>query len=200
MALSTIEQALDALRAGKPILVADDENRENEGDAIIAAEFVTEEWMTWIVRNTTGYLCVPMEESRANELELPLMTINNQDPHATNYTVSVDATNRFSTGVSAADRANTARVLASADATPDSFIRPGHMLPLRAHPQGLQGRRGHTEATVDLLKLAGLTPVGVIGEMVSEDGSMMRLPELMEVGAADDLPVITVEQVTKDLV
>ena len=200
MALSTIAEALDALRAGKPILVADDENRENEGDAIIAAEFVTEEWMTWIVRNTTGYLCVPMEESRANELELPLMTINNQDPHATNYTVSVDATNRFSTGVSAADRANTARVLASADATPDSFIRPGHMLPLRAHPQGLQGRRGHTEATVDLLKLAGLTPVGVIGEMVSEDGSMMRLPELMEVGAADDLPVITVEQVTKYLV
>ncbi|NDH65685.1 MAG: GTP cyclohydrolase II [Microbacteriaceae bacterium] len=200
MALSTIAEALDALRAGKPILVADDENRENEGDAIIAAEFVTEEWMAWIVRNTTGYLCVPMEESRANELELPLMTINNQDPHATNYTVSVDAANRASTGVSAIDRANTARVLASADATPDSFIRPGHMLPLRSHPQGLQGRRGHTEATVDLLKLAGLTPVGVIGEMVSADGSMMRLPELLEVGATEGLPVITVEQITKHLV
>jgi 3,4-dihydroxy 2-butanone 4-phosphate synthase/GTP cyclohydrolase II len=95
MALSTIEQALDALRAGKPILVADDENRENEGDAVIAAEFASEEWMAWIVRNTTGFLCVPMEESRANELELPLMTINNQDPHATNYTVSVDAANRL---------------------------------------------------------------------------------------------------------
>jgi 3,4-dihydroxy 2-butanone 4-phosphate synthase/GTP cyclohydrolase II len=200
MALSTIEEALDALRAGKPILVADDENRENEGDAILAAEFASEEWMAWIVRNTTGFLCVPMEESRANELELPLMTVNNQDPHATNYTVSVDAANRFSTGVSAADRANTARVLASSDAMPESLLRPGHMLPLRAHPQGLHGRRGHTEATVDLLKLAGLTPVGVIGEMVSEDGSMMRLPELLDVGKKEGLPVITVEQVTNYLV
>jgi len=200
MSLSTIEQALDALRAGKPILVADDENRENEGDAIIAAEFASEEWMAWIVRNTTGFLCVPMEESRANELELPLMTINNQDPHVTNYTVSVDATNRFSTGVSAADRANTARVLASKDATPESLLRPGHLLPLRAHPQGLHGRRGHTEATVDLLKLAGLTPVGVIGEMVSSDGTMMRLPELIETGKKENLPVITVEQVVNYLV
>ncbi len=200
MALSTIEQALDALRAGKPILVADDESRENEGDAVMAAEFASEEWMAWIVRNTTGFLCVPMEESRANDLELPLMTVNNQDPHATNYTVSVDAANRFSTGVSAADRANTARVLASVEATPGSLLRPGHMLPLRAHPHGLHGRRGHTEATVDLLKLAGLTPVGVIGEMVSEDGSMMRLPELVEVGKREGLPVITVEQVTNYLI
>jgi 3,4-dihydroxy 2-butanone 4-phosphate synthase/GTP cyclohydrolase II len=200
MALSTIEEALDALRAGKPILVADDEDRENEGDAIIAAEFASEEWMAWIVRNTTGFLCVPMEESRANELELPLMAINNQDPHGTNYTISVDAANRFSTGVSAADRANTARALAAKDATPESLLRPGHMLPLRAHPQGLHGRRGHTEATVDLLKLAGLTPVGVIGEMVSADGSMMRLPELIEVGKSENLPVITVEQVVNHLV
>jgi 3,4-dihydroxy 2-butanone 4-phosphate synthase/GTP cyclohydrolase II len=200
MALSTIQDALDALRAGKPVLVADDENRENEGDAILAAEFASEEWMAWIVRNTTGFLCVPMEESRANELELPLMTVQNQDPHATNYTVSVDAANRFSTGVSAADRANTARVLAHSSATPASLLRPGHMLPLRAHPQGLHGRRGHTEATVDLLKLAGLTPVGVIGEMVSEDGSMMRLPELVEVGKKEGLPVITVEQVVNYLV
>jgi len=199
MSLSTIEAALDALRAGKPILVADDENRENEGDAIIAAEFASEEWMAWIVRNTTGFLCAPMEEKRANELELPLMVINNEDPHGTNYTVSVDATNRFSTGVSAADRANTARVLADPASTPESLIRPGHILPLRAHPQGLHGRRGHTEATVDLLKLAGLTPVGIIGEMVSADGNMMRLPELIEVGKSEDLPVITVDQVVNYL-
>ncbi|MFM5903865.1 MAG: GTP cyclohydrolase II [Microbacteriaceae bacterium] len=200
MALSTIEEALDALRAGKPILVADDEDRENEGDAIIAAEFASEEWMAWIVRNTTGFLCVPMEEARANELELPLMSVNNQDPHGTNYTISVDAANRFSTGVSAADRANTARALAAPDATPESLMRPGHLLPLRAHPQGLHGRRGHTEATVDLLKLAGLMPVGVIGEMVSSDGSMMRLPELIEVGQRENLPVITVEQVANYLI
>lgn len=199
MALSTIEQALEALRAGKPVLVADDENRENEGDAIIAAEFVTEEWMAWIVRHTTGFLCVPMEEARANELELPQMILNNQDPHGTNYTVSVDATNRESTGVSAFDRALTARVLADPSSTAKSLIRPGHMVPLRAHPQGVLGRAGHTEAAVDLLKLAGLAPVGVIGEMVSEDGKMMRLPELVEVGTREGLPVITIEQLIEHI-
>ncbi len=199
MALSTIEQALEALKAGKPVLVADDEGRENEGDAIIAAELVTEKWMAWIVRNTTGYLCVPMEEARANELELPLMTTNNQDPHLTSYTVSVDAANRTATGVSAAERANTANVLADPMSGPNDLIRPGHMVPLRAHPLGVKGRRGHTEAAVDLLKLAGLQPVGVIGEMVSADGSMMRLPELEVVGLREELPVITVEQIVRYL-
>jgi 3,4-dihydroxy 2-butanone 4-phosphate synthase/GTP cyclohydrolase II len=194
MALSTIEEALDALRAGKPVLVADDEGRENEGDAIIAAEFATEEWMAWLVRNTTGFLCAPMEDARANELELPLMIQNSQDPHLTNYTVTVDASDRISTGVSAADRALTARTLAHPEATAGSLIRPGHIVPLRAHNHGVFGRAGHTEATVDLLKLAGLTPVGVIGEMVSDDGSMMRLPELLETGIKEDIPVITIEQ------
>ncbi len=194
MPLSTIEEALDALRAGKPVLVADDEDRENEGDAILAAEFASPEWIAWIVRNTTGFLCVPMEESRADQLELPVMWLKNKDPHSTNYTITVDATNRFSTGVSAADRANTARVLADPASVPDSLIRPGHMIPLRAHPGGVLERAGHTEATVDLLKLAGLTPVGVIGELVAEDGSMMRMPELQEIGQRDGLPVITIAQ------
>jgi 3,4-dihydroxy 2-butanone 4-phosphate synthase/GTP cyclohydrolase II len=196
MQLSTIESALDALRAGKPVLVADSADRENEGDAIISAELVSPEWMAWIVRNTTGYLCVPMEESRANDLDLPLMTTNNKDPHGTSYTITVDASNRESTGVSAKERANTANVLADPKSNPESLIRPGHMVPLRAHPAGVLGRAGHTEATVDLLKLARLNPVGVIGEMVSEDGSMMRLPELIEVGARENLPVITIEQIT----
>ena len=199
MPLNTIEEALEALRAGKPVLVADDENRENEGDAIIAAEFATEEWMAWIVRNTTGFLCAPMEEARANELELPQMILNNQDPHGTNYTVSVDATTRESTGVSAYDRALTARVLADPASTAKSLIRPGHLIPLRAHPHGVLGRAGHTEAAVDLMKLAGLQPVGVIGEMVSENGKMMRLPELMEVGARENLPVITIEQLIEHI-
>ncbi len=199
MALSTIEQALDALRAGKPVLVADDEGRENEGDAIIAAELVDEQWMAWIVRNTTGFLCVPMEEARANELELPLMTTNNQDPHFTSYTITVDAANRASTGVSAAERANTANVLADPNSGPAHLIRPGHMVPLRAHPHGVKGRRGHTEASVDLLKLAGLQPVAVIGEMVSADGSMMRMPELETVGLREGLPVVTVEQIARYL-
>ena len=125
MQLSTIEEALDALRAGKPVLVADDEGRENEGDAIISAELITEEWMAWIVRHTTGFLCVPMDDSRANALELPVMWRENQDPHQTNYTISVDAANRISTGVSAADRANTARVLADPGSSAASLIRPG---------------------------------------------------------------------------
>ncbi|MEN9706780.1 MAG: hypothetical protein RIS31_346 [Actinomycetota bacterium] len=199
MPLNTVCEALEALKAGKPVLVADNEDRENEGDAIIAAEFATEEWMAWIVRNTTGFLCAPMEEARANELELPQMILNNQDPHGTNYTVSVDAASRESTGVSAYDRALTARVLADPASTAASLIRPGHLIPLRAHRQGVIGRPGHTEAAVDLMKLAGLQPVGVIGEMVSADGSMMRLPELMEVGAREGLPVITIEQLIEHI-
>ena len=199
MALSTIEQALDALRNGKPVLVADDENRENEGDAIIAAQFATTEWMAWLVKNTTGFLCAPMEDGKANELELPLMTMDNQDPHGTSYTITVDAAARESTGVSASDRALTARTLASESSGPESFIRPGHIIPLRAHQHGVHGRAGHTEAAVDLLKLAGLIPVGIIGEMVSEDGSMMRLPELMEVGEKENLPVVTIAQLVEHL-
>ena len=195
MQLSTIDEALTALREGKPVLVADAADRENEGDAIISADLVSPEWMAWIVKNTTGFLCVPMEESRANQLDLPLMTLQNKDPHGTNYTITVDAANRKATGVSAEDRANTANVLAHEGSAADSLIRPGHMVPLRAHPAGVLGRAGHTEATVDLLKLAGLNPVGVIGEMVSEDGSMMRLPELVEVGQRENLPVITIEQI-----
>ena len=199
MELSTVEQALDALRAGKPVLVADADDRENEGDAIISAELASPEWIAWMVRHTTGFLCVPMEESRANALELPLMTVQNRDPHGTKYTITVDATNRISTGVSAADRANTAHVLADPASRPEDLIRPGHMLPLRAHAGGVRARPGHTEATVDLLKLAGMNPVGVIGEMVREDGEMMRLPELIQTGLRFDLPVITIEQLMEHL-
>ena len=197
MSLSTIEEALTALREGKPVLVADAENRENEGDAVMAAEFATEEWIAWIVSNTSGYLCAPMTEQMANRLELPLMTIANQDSLRTQYTVSVDASSGVTTGISAADRARTLRVLAEPTSTPESLIRPGHVLPLRAHQGGVLARQGHTEATVDLLKLAGLTPVGVIAEMVSADGSMTRLPELKEIGSRVGLPVITIEQIVE---
>jgi 3,4-dihydroxy 2-butanone 4-phosphate synthase/GTP cyclohydrolase II len=197
MSLSTIEEALTALREGKPVLVADAENRENEGDAIMAAEFATEEWIAWIVRNTSGYLCAPMTEQRANHLELPLMTLSNQDFLRTQYTVSVDAAHGVTTGISAADRALTLRTLADPVSTPEALVRPGHVLPLRAHQGGVLARQGHTEATVDLLKLAGLTPVGVIAEMVSADGTMTRLPELKEIGKREGLPVITIEQIVE---
>lgn len=197
--LSTIQEALDALRAGKPILVADAADRENEGDAIMAAEFATEEWIAWMVNNTSGYLCAPMTEERANELDLQLMIGQNQDRFRTQYTVSVDAAAGVTTGISAADRALTLRVLAAKASKPNDLVRPGHIIPLRANSGGVMARAGHTEATVDLLSLAGLTPVGVIGEMVREDGSMMRLPELKEFARREQLPVITIEQIKEHI-
>lgn len=195
MKLATVVEALEALRAGKPVFVVDSRNRENEGDAIMAAQFATPEWIAWMVKHTSGFLCAPMAESLANRLELPLMTNNNQDRYRTQYTVSVDAAHGVTTGISAADRAATLRVLADPDSIPAHLIRPGHVIPLRAHPDGVFGRPGHTEATVDLLKLAGLIPVGVIAEMVSGNGEMMRLPELVEVGQRENLPVISIEQI-----
>lgn len=192
MSLATIPEVLDALRAGKPVLVADDEGRENEGDAIMAAQFATQEWIAWMVRHTSGYLCAPMPNSVADRLELPLMTERNQDPRGTAYTISVDAADRTSTGISAADRAHTLRVLADADSTPESLLRPGHILPLRAVDGGVRERAGHTEAAVDLMRLAGLAPVGVIGEVVEDDGTMMRLPGLIALGEHAGLPVTTV--------
>ena len=197
MAFSTIEQALEALRAGKPVLVADDEDRENEGDAIMAAEFATPEWLAWIVNHSSGYICAPMPEALANKLELPLMTVANQDSLRTQYTISVDAASGVTTGISAADRATTLRVLANPKSVPRDLIRPGHVLPLRAHKGGVLARPGHTEATVDLLTLAGLTPVGVIAEMVELDGTMTRLPQLLEIGEREGLPVITIEQLVQ---
>ena len=195
MELATVEQALETLKAGKPVLVVDHRNRENEGDAIMAAQFASPEWIAWMVKHTSGFLCAPMAESLANRLELPLMTNSNQDRYRTQYTVSVDAAAGVTTGISASDRATTLQILANPDSQPQHLIRPGHVIPLRAHPDGVFGRPGHTEATVDLLKLAGLVPVGVIAEMVSENGEMMRLPELLTVGEKENLPVISIEQI-----
>ena len=192
MSLATIPEVLDALRAGRPVIVADDEARENEGDAVMAGQFASQQWIAWMVRNTSGYLCAPMPDEIADRLELPLMTQQSQDDRRTAYTITVDAADRLSTGISAADRAHTLRVLADPSSEPSDLIRPGHVLPLRAVPGGVRERGGHTEATVDLLKLAGLSPVGVIGELVADDGEMMRLPGLLELGERDGLPVTTV--------
>ncbi|THG36388.1 GTP cyclohydrolase II [Glaciibacter flavus] len=192
MSLATIPEVLDALRAGRPVIVADDEARENEGDAVMAAEFASQQWIAWMVRNTSGYLCAPMPDEIADRLELPLMTQQSQDDRRTAYTITVDAADRLSTGISAADRAHTLRVLADPSSEPSDLIRPGHVLPLRAVAGGVRERGGHTEATVDLLKLAGLSPVGVIGELVADDGEMMRLRGLLELGERDGLPVTTV--------
>jgi 3,4-dihydroxy 2-butanone 4-phosphate synthase / GTP cyclohydrolase II len=190
--LSTIEEAFEALKAGLPVLVADDKDRENEGDVIMAAATVTTEWMAWTIRYTSGFICVPMSEARADRLELPPMVVDNRDPRRTAYTVTVDAAEGVSTGISAADRAHTIRLLAQDGSTASDLIRPGHVVPLRAREGGVLVRGGHTEAAVDLCRLAGLAPVGAIGELVHDDGSMMRLPAVLELGAQHNLPVITI--------
>jgi 3,4-dihydroxy 2-butanone 4-phosphate synthase/GTP cyclohydrolase II len=192
MSLADIPTALAALSAGRPVIVADNESRENEGDVILAAQTATQEWLAWTIRNTSGFICAPMTNEIADRLELPYMVLDNQDPLGTAYTVTVDAADRLSTGISAADRAHTLRVLASMDSTPASLNRPGHILPLRAVEGGVRERGGHTEAAVDLLKLAGLIPVGAIGEIVADDGEMMRLPGLIELGERESIPVVTI--------
>lgn len=194
MSLATIPEALDALRAGRPVIVADDEDRENEGDVVLSAQLATPEWVAWTVRWSSGFICAPMPAEWADRLDLPPMVENNEDARGTAYTVSVDAADRVSTGISASDRAHTLNVLANPDSTPSSVIRPGHILPLRAVEGGVRERAGHTEAAVELTRLAGLEPVGAIAEVVAEDGSMMRLPGLLELGARDGVPVITIEQ------
>jgi 3,4-dihydroxy 2-butanone 4-phosphate synthase/GTP cyclohydrolase II len=192
MSLTDIPTALAALSAGRPVIVADNESRENEGDLILAAQFATQEWLAFMIRHTSGFICAPMTNEIADRLDLPLMVLDNRDPLGTAYTVTVDAADRLSTGISAADRAHTLRVLADIESQPSSLNRPGHVLPLRAVEGGVRERGGHTEAAVDLLKLAGLLPVGAIGEIVGDDGEMMRLPGLIEFGEQEDIPVVTV--------
>ena len=192
MSLADIPTALRELRLGRPVIVADDEGRENEGDVIISAELATQEWLAWMVRYSSGFICAPMTNEIADALDLPVMVIDNEDPRGTNYTVTVDASDRLSTGISAADRAHTLRVLADPLSLPASVNRPGHILPLRAVDGGVRERDGHTEAAVDLMKLAGLAPVGAISEIVAEDGEMMRLPGLIALGEREGVAVITI--------
>jgi 3,4-dihydroxy 2-butanone 4-phosphate synthase/GTP cyclohydrolase II len=187
----TVEAALAALRAGKPVIVTDDESRENEADVILSAQTLTTEWMAWTIRHTSGYVCAPMPAEVADRLALPLMVTENTDPLRTAYTISVDAAAGVSTGISAADRAHTLRLLADPDATPADFVRPGHILPLRARAGGVLTRRGHTEAAVDLCRLAGLAPVGVIAELVHDEGTMMRRPEAERLAAVLGAPILT---------
>ena len=197
MSLANIPVALEALRAGKPIIVADDEGRENEGDVIIAAELASQEWVAWMVKHTSGFICAPMTNEIADRLDLPPMVEHNEDPRGTAYTVSVDAADRLSTGISASDRAHTLRVLADPTAEPGRLNRPGHIMPLRAVDGGVRERDGHTEAAVDLLKLAGLTPVAAISEIVADDGEMERLPGLIALGERENVPVITIESLIR---
>ena len=191
--LDPVEDAIAAIAAGRPVVVVDDEDRENEGDLILAASLATPALIGFSVRHSSGLLCAPMTAQRADALELPLMVRDSADPLRTAYTVSVDAASGVTTGISASDRARTLQVLAGHDSTARDLIRPGHVLPLRAKPGGVLERRGHTEAAVDLTRLAGLPAVGMIVELVHDDGEMMRGPALRRFADEHGLAMISIE-------
>jgi 3,4-dihydroxy 2-butanone 4-phosphate synthase/GTP cyclohydrolase II len=197
--LDAIELAISAIAAGRPVVVVDDEDRENEGDIIFAADAATPALMGWTVRHTSGVVCIPLPGDRADELGLPPMVEVNQDSKGTAYTISCDAATGITTGISAADRARTASLLASPKSTAADFTRPGHLFPLRAVDGGVRQRRGHTEAAVDLCQLAGRAPVGVIAELVHDDGDMMRLPALRAFADEFGLPLVSIEDLVAHL-
>lgn len=187
-----VKAALAELRRGRPVLVADDATRENEVDVVLAAGTASEGWVAWTVRHSSGYLCAPMPGARADALDLPPMVDRSQDPRRTAYAISVDAARGISTGISAADRATTLRALAAPTTGPGDLIRPGHVLPLRAVPGGVLERPGHTEAAVDLVRLAGAGEVAAIAELVQDDGTMTRMPQAVALAARDGLVLITI--------
>jgi len=196
MTFDRVEDAIEDIRRGKMVIVADDEDRENEGDLVCAASEVTPQTINFMAKHGRGLICVAMTNERADELGLPLMTENNTDPQRTAFTVSVDADVRFgvTTGISAFDRAKTIQILLDPDTRPPDLRRPGHIFPLRARPGGVLRRVGQTEAAVDLARLAGLPAAGVICEILKEDGTMARRPELEEMAQEHDLRFITVAQ------
>ncbi|AFM21443.1 GTP cyclohydrolase II/3,4-dihydroxy-2-butanone 4-phosphate synthase [Acetomicrobium mobile DSM 13181] len=190
------EEAINMIKEGRMIIVVDDEDRENEGDLLMAASKVTRESINFMTKYGRGLVCVPLTEEKAKQLELEPMVLHSTDPHGTAFTISVDAKEGTTTGISAEDRAITARLLASPEAKPSDFRRPGHMFPLIARKGGVLKRAGHTEAAVDLARLAGLEPVGVICEIMNDDGTMARLPQLIEFAKKFDLKIMTI----KDLI
>ena len=195
--LDSIEDALRDLRAGKPIVVIDDADRENEGDLIFAAQLATPELVGFMIRHTSGYICVGMTGEDLDRLGLPPMTAVNEDRKGTAYAVSVDARAVASTGISATDRALTIKVLADSATEPYELTRPGHVMPLRAVPGGVLRRAGHTEAAVDLTRMAGLNAAGALCELVNDDGSMMRAPECREFADDHDLVLISIAELIR---
>lgn len=195
MSFTPIPEAIQAFKQGEFLIVMDDESRENEGDLIMAAELCTQEKMAFLVRHLSGYVCAPLSTDRADKLELHPMLKNQTDRHGTAYTVTCDYAHGTTTGISAHDRALTVRLLANAESKSEDFIKPGHILPLRAVPGLLKKRRGHTEAAVQLSELAGLQPAAVICELVrDEDGLMQRLPDCQKFAKEHNLKIITIEQ------
>jgi 3,4-dihydroxy 2-butanone 4-phosphate synthase/GTP cyclohydrolase II len=192
MPFTHIENAIAAIARGELVVVVDDSDRENEGDLIMAAEKVTPETMAFMIRHTSGVICMPMLGERLDELRLPLMVAHNTEVQRTAFTVSVDAVEGTSTGISAADRAVTVRTLIDPATRPEDLARPGHIFPLRYREGGVLKRAGHTEAAVDLARLAGLAPAGVLAEVVNDDGTMQRLPQLEKFAAEHGLQLISI--------
>jgi 3,4-dihydroxy 2-butanone 4-phosphate synthase / GTP cyclohydrolase II len=192
MPFTHIENAIAAIQRGELVVVVDDADRENEGDLIMAAEKVTPETMAFMIRHTSGVICMPMLGERLDDLRLPLMVAHNTEVQRTAFTISVDAVHGTTTGISAADRATTVRALIDADTRPEDLARPGHIFPLRYREGGVLKRAGHTEAAVDLARLAGLSAAGVLAEVVNDDGTMQRLPQLEQFAAEHGLQLISI--------
>ena len=194
MAFDRVEDAIQDIRNGRLVIVADDEDRENEGDLIFAAEFVTPEKVNFLAKHGRGLICMPLTEEHAARLGLKPMVEQNRSRHGTNFTVSIEAAEGIATGISAHDRALTVKVAASADAGPEDIVQPGHVFPLIAQPGGVLVRAGHTEACCDLARLAGLTPAAVLCEIMRDDGTMARLPDLVEFAAQHKLRIGTIAE------
>lgn len=196
MTIARIEDAIEAISRGEMVIVVDDEDRENEGDVIAASDSITPQQIAFMMNHARGLICVAMPGERLDALDIPLMVSRNTESLKTAFTVSVDYIPGTTTGISAADRAKTVSALVSEDSRPEDFARPGHIFPLRANPQGVLGRTGHTEAAVDLCRLAGKFPCGTICEVANDDGTMARLPQLEVFAERHGLLVVTI----KDLV
>lgn len=190
--ISTIPEILADIKAGKMVIITDAEDRENEGDLLMAAQFVTPEAINFMIKHARGLVCLPMEEQMVEKLGLPMMTQKNGAQYGTNFTVSIEAANGITTGISAADRALTIQTAVSQTAKPEDIVQPGHIFPLRAQKGGVLVRAGHTEAGVDLAQMCGLTPAAVICEIINDDGTMARMPELMKFAEEHDLKIGTI--------
>lgn len=192
---NSVEHAINVLKAGGMIILVDDEHRENEGDLVMAAEFVTPDAINFMAKYGRGLICMPLTEEKIQQLQLPMMTSHNRSPYQTAFTVSIEAANGVQTGISAADRAHTIKIAIGEDANPSDIISPGHVFPLKARPLGVLERRGQTEGSIDLMKLAGLKPASVICEIMNDDGSMSRLEQLQIFAKKYHLPIVSIQDI-----
>lgn len=190
-----VEIAVEAIKNKKGVIVTDDESRENEGDMFFSAQYVTEEQMALLIREGSGIVCLCMTEDKADELELPLMVEDNTSTYGTGFTITIEAAEGVTTGVSAHDRVTTVRAASKDGAKPEDLHHPGHVFPLRAKNGGVLERDGHTEANIELMKLAGLKPMGVLCEITNPNGTMARMPEIIEFSKVHDMPIVTINDI-----